>query len=90
MPTKGYRAMIKRFDEKEKLIQVGGCCKRITPVLVDYVKTVVDAHAHTSEFGAVAFVQFLDGRTIPTALSKSTQKQNALLPIEDPPCPGTA
>ncbi len=52
MSTKGIRAMIKRFEETGKLgVQPGRGRKRVTPVLVDAVKTAVDAQSQTSEFG---------------------------------------
>ncbi|GFQ87326.1 hypothetical protein TNCT_456911 [Trichonephila clavata] len=45
--------MIKRFEEMGKLgVQPGRVRKRITPVLVDTVKTAVDAQSQTSEFGS--------------------------------------
>ncbi|GFQ99970.1 DUF4817 domain-containing protein [Trichonephila clavata] len=53
MSTKGIRAMIKRFEETGKLgVQPGRDRKRITPVLVDAVKTAVDVQSQTSEFGS--------------------------------------
>ncbi|GFR24640.1 hypothetical protein TNCT_402021 [Trichonephila clavata] len=48
MPTKGIRTMIKRFEETGKLgVQPGKRRKRVTQVLVDGVKTAVDAQSHT-------------------------------------------
>ncbi|GFV33682.1 hypothetical protein TNCV_4567971 [Trichonephila clavipes] len=41
MSTKGIRAMIKRFKVTGKLVQPGRGRNRITPVLVDGVKTAV-------------------------------------------------
>ncbi|GFR14006.1 hypothetical protein TNCT_385691 [Trichonephila clavata] len=44
--------MINRFEEMGKLgVHPGRGSKRITPVLVNAVKTVVDAQSQTSEFG---------------------------------------
>ncbi len=42
------RDMIKRFEETGKLgVQPGRGRKRVTPILVDAVKTDVDAQSHT-------------------------------------------
>ncbi|GFQ71346.1 hypothetical protein TNCT_58951 [Trichonephila clavata] len=44
--------MIKRFEQTEKLgVQPGRDRKRVTPVLLDDVKTAVDAQSQTSQFG---------------------------------------
>ncbi|GFX82179.1 hypothetical protein TNCV_4398381 [Trichonephila clavipes] len=71
MSTKGIRAMIKRFEETGKLVvQPGRGRKRVTPVLVDGVKTAVETQSQTSELGAVARVQILDRQVILTASSE--------------------
>ncbi|GFQ99965.1 hypothetical protein TNCT_31441 [Trichonephila clavata] len=50
MSTYGIRVMIKRFEEPGKLgVQPGKGRKRVTPVLIDTVKTAADAQ--TSKFG---------------------------------------
>ncbi|GFW44439.1 hypothetical protein TNCV_1748681 [Trichonephila clavipes] len=56
MSTEGIRAMIKRCEMSKLGVEPGRCRKPITPVLVDAVKTAVEAQPQTSEFGAVALV----------------------------------
>ncbi|GFR08249.1 hypothetical protein TNCT_523931 [Trichonephila clavata] len=52
MSTKGIRATIKRFEETGKLrVQPGRGRKHVTLVLLDGVKTAVDAQSQTLELG---------------------------------------
>ncbi|GFV80988.1 hypothetical protein TNCV_2269721 [Trichonephila clavipes] len=52
MPTKGIRALIKRFEEAGKIgVQPGSGRKRVTPILGDGFKTAVDVQSQTSQFG---------------------------------------
>ncbi|GFY23138.1 DUF4817 domain-containing protein [Trichonephila clavipes] len=68
MPTKGIRAMIKGFVEMGKLgAQPGRSCICVTPVIVDALKSAVNAQSQTSEF---ARIKFLYRQAILTALSK--------------------
>ncbi|GFX91212.1 hypothetical protein TNCV_1246271 [Trichonephila clavipes] len=54
MSTEGIRAMIRIFEETEKLeVQSGKGRKHITPVLLDAIKTAVDAQSETSQFGSI-------------------------------------
>ncbi|GFQ70965.1 hypothetical protein TNCT_735831 [Trichonephila clavata] len=74
--------MIKRFEEVGKLgVQPTSGRKSEPPVLVDGVKTVVEAQSETSGFGE----QVLDRQVVLTAPSKKFSENNALLPIHDPP-----
>ncbi|GFS62824.1 hypothetical protein TNCV_3202341 [Trichonephila clavipes] len=84
MSTKGIQAMIKRFEETGKLgVQTGRGHKHdkhATPVLVDGIKTAVDAH--TLEFGGVACMQFLKrGQAIFTAQFKRSTFSKQQMPV---------
>ncbi|GFW72036.1 hypothetical protein TNCV_4789241 [Trichonephila clavipes] len=71
MITKGIRATIKRFKETGKLgTQSARGHQRVTTVLVDGVKTAVNAQSQTSEFGVVACEQFLERQAILTTPSE--------------------
>ncbi|GFQ66972.1 hypothetical protein TNCT_195001 [Trichonephila clavata] len=52
MSTNGIRVMIKRLEETGKLgVQPGSGRKRVTPVLVDGVKTSVNVQSQILESG---------------------------------------
>ncbi|GFR07069.1 hypothetical protein TNCT_525251 [Trichonephila clavata] len=52
MSAKGIQSMIKRFEEMRKLgVKPGRGRKRVTPVLVEGVKTAIDVQSQVSEFG---------------------------------------
>ncbi|GFT36980.1 hypothetical protein TNCV_175151 [Trichonephila clavipes] len=91
MSTKVIRAEIKRFEEASKLVHSERSRKRITPRLVDGVKTAIDAQSQILEFGgcsahAVSREICYSYNTV----QKVLRKYNALLPIHDPPNLGIA
>ncbi|GFQ96589.1 hypothetical protein TNCT_530951 [Trichonephila clavata] len=84
--------MINRFEETVKLgVQPGRDRKRVTQVLVDGVKTVVDAQSQTLEFGSSSAhaVSRETGYSY-NKVQKVLRKHKILLSIHDLPNPGAA
>ncbi|GFQ81740.1 hypothetical protein TNCT_18951 [Trichonephila clavata] len=82
-----YIAIIKRWG---KLVQPGRGRKRVPPVLVDDVKTVVDAQSDLRVWGSRARAVSRKTDYSCNTVRKVIRKHTALLPIHDPPNPEAA